>query len=215
MGCMPAMLQPKRAAGQLERAPGRMAGLLNRAPLGYIIGKMAISKEQARLAFSARLVEALAELPVPVVEFAAQKAWIHRNFEVSGETARKWLQGVSLPTQGRWAGLAEQLGVLPAWIRDGVEPKRPVTVPRRVTEPAPGYRPAASVSIADDVACLKFAIVALAEWVNAASPIAGERLHQLLRTAEPDLQANPFLVQLLGVWEDSDAAERKRPAAAG
>jgi hypothetical protein len=104
-------LQPKVASRQQ----------LTVAPAWFSMQPMVVAKERAREDFSQRLQEALADLGIG--RFAQQKQWLGSRFKISGEAARKWLQGIALPDQARWGSLADGLGVRAEWLRDGILPK--------------------------------------------------------------------------------------------
>lgn len=83
-----------------------------------------VEKEKILNAFAARFRKALTELGYSPSE---QKV-VGRLFGVSGQAARKWAEGESMPTPSRMPHVAEVLGVRRAWLQDGEEPMRPLVV---------------------------------------------------------------------------------------
>jgi hypothetical protein len=106
-----AILQPKVATSQ-QLSVAAASGSMQR---------MVAAKELARESFASRLSQALDDLGVLLP--AQKKAWLKREFDISLEAARKWLQGIALPEQARWESLARALDVRAEWLRDGVGPK--------------------------------------------------------------------------------------------
>ncbi len=86
-------------------------------------------KEQARHAFAVRFRKALEELGYS----PSEQQEVGKLFGVSGQAARKWADGESMPTLSRMPHVAEVLGVRRAWLQDGEEPMRPV-VARKVAD---------------------------------------------------------------------------------
>ncbi len=53
---------------------------------------------------------------------------MQKLFGVSGQAVRKWAEGLATPTTARMPEVAKILGVRRAWLQDGEEPMRPLTV---------------------------------------------------------------------------------------
>ncbi len=81
-------------------------------------------KERVRQAFAARFRKALMELGVSPNE----QTRLQKLFGVSGQAVRKWAEGLATPTTARMPEVARILGVRRAWLQDGEEPMRPLTV---------------------------------------------------------------------------------------
>ncbi len=80
-------------------------------------------KERVRAEFAKRLREALNDLGIAHTE----QRRLERLFGVSGQAARKWVEGLSMPTPARLPQVAEALGVRRAWLQDGDGPMRPTS----------------------------------------------------------------------------------------
>lgn len=81
-------------------------------------------KELVRQAFAGRFRKALMELGVSPNE----QTRLQKLFGVSGQAVRKWVEGQATPTTVRMPEVAKILGVRRAWLQDGEEPMRPLTV---------------------------------------------------------------------------------------
>jgi transcriptional regulator with XRE-family HTH domain len=81
---------------------------------------MVVSKSAARADFAKRLNKALVR--VGLLDEAAKKAWLAKRCGISGEAARKWLAGLTMPTMARMNGLANDLGVRAPWLMSGEPP---------------------------------------------------------------------------------------------
>ena len=79
-------------------------------------------KEKVMQAFAARFRKALKQLGYSPNE----QGKLQVLFGVSGQAARKWADGFSMPTSSRMPQVAEVLGVRRAWLQDGEDPMRPV-----------------------------------------------------------------------------------------
>ena len=85
---------------------------------------------EERQAFAARLNEALDD--AQVVSGWGRRAAVARMFGVSGEAARKWLEGEARPSNSRIPLIAQRLDVHGEWLLTGQGPKRsryPASVP--------------------------------------------------------------------------------------
>ena len=78
-------------------------------------------KERVRQAFAGRFRKALMELGVSPNE----QTRLQKLFGVSGQAARKWVEGQATPTTARMPEVARILGVRRGWLQDGEEPMRP------------------------------------------------------------------------------------------
>lgn len=78
-------------------------------------------KDRIRQEFAARFCKALKELGFS----PNQQSEMQVLFGVSGQAARKWAEGQSLPTASRMPHVATVLGVRRAWLQDGELPMRP------------------------------------------------------------------------------------------
>jgi hypothetical protein len=78
-------------------------------------------KERVRQAFAGRFRKALMELGFSPNE----QTRLQKLFGVSGQAARKWVEGLATPTTARMPEVARILGVRRAWLQDGEEPMRP------------------------------------------------------------------------------------------
>lgn len=87
-----------------------------------------------REAFSQRLREALEA--ARIYNLADQKRFLSKLEKVSTESARKWIQGESLPESRRFPNIAEALKVDLAWLRDGIRADRQRSWPPRQQQPA-------------------------------------------------------------------------------
>lgn len=94
-----------------------------------------------REAFSQRLREALEA--ARIYNLADQKRFLSKLEKVSTESARKWIQGESLPESRRFANIAEALKVDLSWLRDGItadsERPRPPRQQQRALPPIRAY----------------------------------------------------------------------------
>jgi hypothetical protein len=83
---------------------------------------VALTKQQCRDAFSKRLNEAL-EKVVSAPE-KGRPRWVSRRYneEISYESARKWLQGESIPDMGHVSMICTDLKISPAWLLTGHGP---------------------------------------------------------------------------------------------
>ena len=81
-------------------------------------------KDLVRQAFAGRFRKALMELGVSPNE----QTRLQKLFGVSGQAVRKWAEGLATPTTVRMPEVAKILGVRRAWLQDGEEPMRPLTV---------------------------------------------------------------------------------------
>ncbi|MDO9317373.1 MAG: helix-turn-helix domain-containing protein [Gammaproteobacteria bacterium] len=99
--------------------------------------------ESVRAGFAVRFRQALADAGYGESQLKA----LGNLFGVSSQAVRKWLQGEATPTSARAAQIAEKLGVRRAWLIDGEEPIRSLTVD--VVEPSKmrGAKDAAAISI--------------------------------------------------------------------
>lgn len=79
-------------------------------------------REKVKQAFAARFRKALKELGY----LPNEQGKLQELFGVSGQAARKWADGFSMPTTSRMPQVAEILGVRRAWLQDGEEPMRPI-----------------------------------------------------------------------------------------
>jgi hypothetical protein len=96
------------------------------------------TREQTKLDFAHRLNEALddvTECPRSDVDGGrGRAAWVGRHFKVSGEAARKWLAGETIPDQTNMARLAAALNVTPFWLHAGQLPKSPPPFDQTLTD---------------------------------------------------------------------------------
>src|SRR3989344_8202616 len=81
-------------------------------------------KERVRQAFAGRFRKALMELGV----LPNEQTRLQKLFGVSGQAVGKWAEGLATPTTARMPEVARILGVRRAWLQDGEEPMRPLTV---------------------------------------------------------------------------------------
>lgn len=82
-----------------------------------------LSKAEARRRFSERFALALDELP-ECPRGRGRISWVGKELKVSSEMARKWLSGEAMPNQARIPGIALRIHVAPAWLRDGMGPRK-------------------------------------------------------------------------------------------
>lgn len=91
-----------------------------------------VAAEDEKLEFARRLHTAC-DL-AGIVSGRGRRAELARMFNVSGETARKWLAGESIPDTKRIPQIAKRLGVRGEWLLTGQGPMRTAEAHSNVTE---------------------------------------------------------------------------------
>lgn len=81
---------------------------------------MVVLLEKEKAGFSYRLSQALTAAGIP--DDRHRRSWVAKTFNVSVETARKWLSGEAIPATKRIPLIAEKLGVRGEWLLTGRGP---------------------------------------------------------------------------------------------
>ena len=76
---------------------------------------MVVSRIDTKSEFALRLAAAL-DTVKECPRDRGRRQWIAREFAVSVETARKWLEGLAIPDQTNLSRLSARTGVSPAWL---------------------------------------------------------------------------------------------------
>ena len=82
-----------------------------------------VAKKDEKLEFSRRLHEACDSAGIP--SGRGRRVELAKMFRVSGEAARKWLSGESIPDTKRLPEIARRLNVRGEWLLTGQGPMRP------------------------------------------------------------------------------------------
>jgi len=94
-------------------------------------------RDREKEAFARRLLEAMRELPVaakPGTKHGVNASALQKVAGVTREMARRYVEGMAIPNPDTMRLIADWLEVRVAWLRDGEEPKRPVTGRRPISE---------------------------------------------------------------------------------
>jgi hypothetical protein len=75
-------------------------------------------RRAARESFSERLGEVL-DAVTDVPRTRGRRTWVAKQWNVSVETARKWLVGLDIPDRAHLAAICAKLGVSPDWMLTG------------------------------------------------------------------------------------------------